>query len=91
MGYAPHINDENHIIQCRRFAAEFAECAEIPSGDSDRPTVGDTKDVDNPGKLGPLPISVTKFSPEDQETRNADVCLRGGQENRNHPQNILGP
>ena len=63
---APHVGDENNILQCRHFAAEFAECAEIPSGDSGLPTVADTIDVDNPGKLGPLPISVAKFSFEDQ-------------------------
>ena len=45
-------------------------------------------DVDEPRKFGTIPISMKEFSPEDGETTNADVHLRGVQEGSNLPQNI---
>ena len=29
MGYTPHVSDENHILQCRHFAAEFTEYIDV--------------------------------------------------------------
>ena len=60
---APHVGNENNILQCR-ITAEFLERLRTPPGDSGGSSVGDAVGVDDPGKLRPLFISVEKFSPE---------------------------
>ena len=57
---APRVGHEYDVLQ-RCVTTNFAEHLEIPSAGSGKPCVGDAVKVDDPGKLGPLPISVKKF------------------------------
>ena len=66
---------ENDILQCR-VAAEFAEHSEILSGGPSKPAVGNAIDIDEPGKLRTVPISVKGLGPGGREMVNADVRLR---------------
>ena len=83
----PHVGDEDNVFQ-RLVTAKFTEHLEVPSGDSGKPNVGDTMDVDDSGKLGSFLVPVRRFGSEDRETTNADVHLRSGQESGNHFQNV---
>ena len=62
--FAPHVGDQNDILQCL-ITANFAEHVEIPPGDSGKPSVGDAVNIDNAGKLRVFLISIKKFSLED--------------------------
>ena len=44
--------------------------------------------VDNPSENRSILVSVENFSPKDRETMKVDVRLRGGQEKRDHLQNL---
>ena len=85
--FAPHVGDKDNVLQCT-VTTEFPKHPKIPFGNSGEPFVGDTLDVDDPGKLRASLVSVKKFSPRDQETTNANVDSRGGQESCNRVQNI---
>ena len=73
----PHVSDDDHILECC-VAAEFTEHPETPLGGSGKPTVGDAVDVDDSRELSSFLVSVEKVSPQDRETVNAGVHLRGG-------------
>ena len=85
--FVPHVGDENDVFQCS-ITAEFPGHPKIPFGDSGKPFVGDTLDVDDPSKPRAFLVSIKKFSPGDQETTNVNVDSRGGQESCNRVQNI---
>ena len=85
--FVPHVGDENDVLQCS-ITPEFPGHPKIPFGDSGKPFVGDTLDVDDPSKPRAFLVSIKKFSPEDQETTNVNVDSRGGQESCNRVQNI---
>ena len=61
---APHVGDENDVLQCR-VTTKFVEHPKIPPSDSSKPIIGDAVDIDDPGKLRPFLVSVKKLSPGD--------------------------
>ena len=83
----PHVGDYDDVLQCR-FTAEFAEQAEIPSGDPAKPIVGDTVEVDDSSEHGAFLIPVERFSEQDRKTMTADARLRVGQEERDQLQDL---
>jgi len=83
----PHGGGEYYILQ-RWVTAKLAEHPEIPSGGSVKPIVGNAVDVDDPGKLSAILISVKKLSLGGRETANTDGYLPVGQETRNLIQDI---
>ena len=83
----PHVGDKNNVLQCR-FAAEFAEHVEIPTGDPTEPDVEDAVNVDDPSECRPFLVSVENFSPTNWKTTNANAHLPGCQEKCDHLQNI---
>ena len=83
---APHVCDDNDVLQCR-VTAKVTEPLEILSGDSGEPIAGDAVDLDDTGKCS-ASISVKEFSLEDRDATNDGLHSRGGQESGNHLQNI---
>ena len=84
---APHVGSKNDVLQCR-VTTKFLEHPEVPPSDSGKSPVGDAVDVDDSSKRRASLVSVKGFIPGDQETANAEVDSRGGQESCDHLQNI---
>jgi len=83
----PHGGGEENVLQ-RRITAKLTEHLEILSRRSAELNFGNAVEVDDPGKLDAILISVKKLSQGGREMANAEVRLPGGQETHNLGQNI---
>ena len=69
---APHVGDDNDVLQCG-VTAEFTEHLEIPSGDPSIPNVGDAVDVDDPCERRTCLIPGKGFSMENKKVVRANA------------------